>query len=217
MSTLTLRVAPYRFIHVQSKIRQSLHIVILAVLALFIPSALRAQYFADEPMVQVFGRAGVSLNSVEDAGIRSDYRATIDLIGDTRTIFPGALLVSVPFGLGSRGYKRYWSGSDNYLWARNVFLGLRPGIHLGYRYRLDVMAGIHVSYDLWGREYYNGKDFTLGNVNDYRRFDFGWNACASVVLNSFEIYFEYRKGLLTMFREHNVRSAVFSFGIGWDF
>ena len=183
-------------------------------LMVMLPSALNAQE------VQTFSRLGLGLSSVTDGHKTSNVYPNVDVIGDTRAILPWGLLLSVQVGLADRGYNGYWDGVRNYLWAHNVFAGLRPGYSLrlgSMNFRLDLMAGVHVSYDLWGREYYDGSSYSIWNVQDYNHFDFGVNACASLVIYNLELYFELRRGLRTMFKDNSVKSIVYAFGVGWDF
>lgn len=176
---------------------------------------------------QSFYRVGVSFLKVKmSSGSGSDSsidkvtesRLAVDIVDDNRVIYPSGFLFSFQLGLGNRG----WKQSDNYLLTHNVFFAARPGYSIRLKsnsIRIDMMTGLHVSYDLWGRRFDGQEYCSLTELKDFRCFDCGINAGVSLVLKKMELYFEYRRGLIDLTHSDEIiaNSISYSIGIGWAF
>jgi len=171
-----------------------------------------------EAIRQSFCRVGLlSAQVLQSEGISGSFLSA-DVLDDSRLVTPSGFLMSFQAGMSHRGWVRDYGS----LQTSNLLGAIRPGwsIRFGEKVRLDAMAGVYVSYDLWGTqqdEY--GYSIPLRRVDGFNRFEFGVNAGLSFVVWKFEIYTELRQGTTNIYKLSDFKetSFVWCFGVGWSF
>ena len=190
----------------------------MLLILLSVPALARDRDKEREAIKQSFGRVGFLGATTREGSTVLAPHLTVDVLGDSRLVLPSGFLFSFQGGMSHRG----WVKQDCRLQTSSILAALRPGGSLrvsGNKVRLDLMGGVFASYDLWGSQEYETYSIPLRRIDGYKRFDFGLNGGVSFVIWKFEIYTEFRQGLIDIYSESDLRetSFVWSVGIGWSF
>lgn len=140
-------------------------------------------------------------------------RLFVDVLDDLRMIAPKGFILSIQLGVGNRG----WTQGSTWLSASNLMLAGRPGWSIRFKgndFRLDLMAGVYTSFDIFGTCYDGSTRKSIWKYSDYKHFDLGFCAGTSLVFGKLEIYGEIRQGALKMYDDSSSSPTSFTWSIG---
>lgn len=160
------------------------------------------------------------------------------MVGFQKKFGSSDLYWGMEYGLGSRGYKYVSEDMDatySYKFiAHNVKI---VPFQLGYKYNIgetdfavDPHLSAFVSFDYtgklnskteWNEGWHDGKteeeDYSLGNIDDYQRFDAGIQFGVGVWYKKFNLDFTYQRGFISQDTEYKMFCSQFMIRLGYAF